>query len=154
MTRIIRKYANRRLYDTEASCYITLGDLKDLVASGAEVRVVDARSKQDITREVLLQLVAEQESLGRPILSEAVLTGLIRFYDHPLQKLASGYLEAALAQLGEQHKQLFDEMRRLAGSPADLAARLARKNVEWLGQLQQGFLAAMSPRSTSKGDDD
>jgi len=145
MTRIIKKYANRRLYDTEDSQYITLSDLKAMIARGAQVRVVDAKSKEDISREVLLQLVAEQEALGRPILNETILTALIRFYDHPMQKMATRYLEATLGQLQEQQAQLLEQMRSMLESPADLAARLARQNLEWMSRLQQDFLAALQP---------
>ena len=152
MTRIIRKYANRRLYDTRESRYITLVDLKALVAAGVPVQVVDARSGADLTREVLLQLVAEQEALGRPILSQAVLTGLIRFYDHPLQKLATRYLEGALTQLQEQQRTLYEQMQGLAAAPAELGARLARQNLEWMQQLQQGFLAALQPLPREEDD--
>ena len=145
MARIIKKYANRRLYDTETSQYITLADLKELIVRGERVRVVDAKSKQDISREVLLQLVAEQEALGRPILNEAILTGLIRFYDHPMQKIATRYLEAALGQLQEQQGQLLEQMRNLLESPVDLASRLARQNLEWMSRLQKDFLAVLQP---------
>ena len=113
MARIIKKYANRRLYDTETSGYITLDDLKELIVSGITIEVQDAKTKKDISREVLLQLVAEQESLGRPILNEAILTALIRFYDHPMQKLASGYLETALGQLQDQRAKLSEQMQGL-----------------------------------------
>jgi polyhydroxyalkanoate synthesis repressor PhaR len=145
MTRIIKKYANRRLYDSERSEYITLADLKDLVVAGERVRVIDAKSKDDISREVLLQLVAEQETLGRPILNEAILTALIRFYGHPMQQVATRYLEAALGQLQEQQRQLLEHMRGLLESPVDLAGRLARQNLEWLSEMQKGFLAALRP---------
>ena len=154
MARIIKKYANRRLYDTDTSQYITLNDLKGLVAGGEAVRVIDARSKQDISREVLLQLVAEQEALGRPILNEAILTALIRFYDHPMQKIATRYLEAALGQLQEQQGQLLEQMRSLMESPVDLASRLARQNLEWMSRLQRDFLAALQPGGKRPGDDE
>ena len=150
MTRIIKKYANRRLYDTGMSRYITLGDLKGLIASGERVSIVDAKSKQDISREVLLQLVAEQESLGRPILNETILTALIRFYGHPMQQVATGYLEAALGQLQEQQRQLLEQMKELLESPVDLASRLARQNLQWLSEMQQSFLASLQPDTKPK----
>ncbi|MDT8321672.1 MAG: polyhydroxyalkanoate synthesis repressor PhaR [Xanthomonadales bacterium] len=147
MPRIIKKYANRRLYDTETSRYITLDDLKQLIVAGVRLRVIDAKSEKDIGREVLLQLVAEQESLGQPILSEALLTSLIRFYDHPLQKLASRYLETALGQLQDQQKRLTEQMRGLMEPPADLAAKLTRQQLDWLSQMQQSFLTVLSPKN-------
>ena len=145
MARIIRKYANRRLYDTDTSQYITLSDLKGLIVRGERVRVVDAKSKQDISREVLLQLVAEQEALGHPILNESILAALIRFYDDPMQKIATRYLEVALGQLQEQQGQLLEQMRKLLESPVDLASRLARQNLDWMSRLQQDFLSALQP---------
>jgi len=146
MARIIKKYANRRLYDTGSSSYITLDDLKELIASGVRVKVLDAKTKKDISREVLLQLVAEQESLGRPILSETILTSLIRFYDHPMQKLASNYLETALGQLQDQRAQLSEKMQDLMESPAGLVGELTHQNMEWLSQMQQTFLSALKPQ--------
>lgn len=145
MALIIKKYANRRLYDTGSSCYITLDDLKKKIASGVAIQVQDAKSGKDISREVLLQLVAEQETLGRPILNEAILTALIRFYDHPMQKLASSYLEAALGQLQDQQAQLSQQMQGLMKSPVKLASQLTRQNLEWMVSLQKNFMSAMSP---------
>lgn len=152
LTRIIKKYANRRLYDTSRSRYITLDDLKGLIVSGEPVHIVDAKSQANITREVLLQLVAEQESLGRPILSETVLTALVRFYGHPLQQIATRYLESALGLLQSQQRQMTEQMRGLLVSPVDLAGKMTRQNVEWLKQLQKSFLDALSP-GASRGDD-
>jgi polyhydroxyalkanoate synthesis repressor PhaR len=152
MTRIIRKYANRRLYDTESSCYITLDDLKELIVSGISVEVQEARTQKNISREVLLQLVAEQESLGRPILNESILIALIRFYDHPMQKLASGYLETALGQLLDQRAKLGEQMQGLLESPGDLVSQLTRQNLEWLLGLQKTFMSAISPAKPDPED--
>ncbi len=151
MPRIIKKYANRRLYDTNTSQYITLDDLKQLIVSGIAVQVIDAKSKKDISREVLLQLVSEQESLGQPILNETILTALIRFYGHPMQKLVSRYLEMALDLLHRQRSQLSERMQKLMKSPADLVSDLTRQNIDWMNQLQQTFMSAMSP---SRPDDE
>lgn len=151
MSRIIKKYANRRLYDTSSSQYITLGDLKSLIASGERVRIIDAKSRDDISREVLLQLVAEQEALGRPILNETILTALIRFYDHPMQKIATRYLEAALGQLQDQQRQLLDQMHAMLESPVDVASRLARQNLEWMSEMQKHVLASLG-RGARPGD--
>ena len=145
MPRIIKKYANRRLYDTHESCYITLEELKKLIISGHTVQIVDAKSKKDISREVLLQLVAEQESVGTPILNESILTSMIQFYGHPLQKLASQYLELALEQLQNQRGQLSEQMQNIMRSPADLVKDMTRQNLEWMKTLQQTFLGAMKP---------
>ena len=145
MALIIKKYANRRLYDTGSSCYITLDDLKKKIVQGISVKVQEAKTGKDISREVLLQLVAEQETLGQPILNETILTALIRFYDHPMQKLASSYLEVALGQLKQQQAQLSEQMQGLMKSPVDLANRLTRQNMDWISSLQNSFISALSP---------
>ncbi len=152
MPRIIKKYANRRLYDTNTSQYITLDDLKQLIVAGVTVEIVDAKSKKDISREVLLQLVSEQESLGQPILNETILTSLIRFYDHPMQKLVSRYLEMALDLLHRHRSQLSERMQKLMKSPVDVVGDLTRQNMDWMNQLQQTFMTAMSPARPENED--
>lgn len=145
MPRLIRKYANRRLYDTETSHYITLDDLKELIISGEEIQVLEAKSNTDLTREVLLQLIAEQEHLGVPILNEGILTSLIRFYGHPMQGLASRYLELALEQLQDQRHQLTKQMQKMMRNPAGLLGDLTQQNLEWMNQLRKTFLQSMTP---------
>jgi len=134
--RVIKKYANRRLYDVQTSRYITQAQLKDLIVTGAAIQVVDARSGDDLTREVLLQIVAEQEQLGIPILSETVLLALIRFYGHPMQLLASRYLEASLGRLVAQSQEATDRMQRATLSPVEFMNRMAQGGLDWLQQLQ------------------
>ena len=90
-------------------------------------------------------------SSDRP--DESILTALIRFYDDPMQKIATRYLEVALGQLQEQQGQLLEQMRKLLESPVDLASRLARQNLEWMSRLQQDFLAALQP-GTRPGEAD
>jgi len=145
MPRLIRKYANRRLYDTEASRYITLEDLKKLIVAGEDIQVQEAKGKQDVTREVLLQIVAEQEHLGSPILHEAILTSLIRFYGHPMQGMASQYLEGALQQLQKQRLQIAEQMQAVLQNPAEVLGTLAQQNLEWINRLQENFLRAVTP---------
>jgi polyhydroxyalkanoate synthesis repressor PhaR len=134
--RTIKKYANRRLYDVETSRYITQAELRELIADGADVQVVDARSGQDRTREVLLQIVAEQEQLGVPILSDTMLLALIRFYGNPLQQMASRYLEASMGNLVAQSSDVAERLRRATLSPAEFMNRLAQGGLDWLEQLQ------------------
>ena len=150
MPRLIRKYANRRLYDTETSRYITLEDLKELIISGEEIQVLEAKSDADKTREVLLQLIAEQEHLGVPILNETILTALIRFYGNPMQSMASRYLELALEQAQNQRLQLAKQMRNMVQQPADIISNLTQQNLDWLGRLQETFLQTMTPGAKKK----
>jgi len=145
MRRIIKKYANRRLYDTHESRYITLEELKNLIVSGQDIQIVDAKTNKDISREVLLQLVSEQESAGTPILNESILTSMIQFYGHPMQKMASQYLELALEQLQTQRSQLSEQMQKVMQSPTDLVKDITRQNLEWMNTLQETFLGAMKP---------
>ena len=149
MQRTIKKYANRRLYDTHESRYITLEELKTLIVDGHSVQIIDAKSKKDISREVLLQLVAEQESTDTPILNETILTSMIQFYGHPMQSLASQYLELALARLQTQRGQLREQMQNVMQSPVDLVKDITKQNMEWMSTLQQTFLGAINPQDKS-----
>ena len=91
--RVIKKYPNRRLYDTETSTYITLAEVKDLVMSGEAFVVRDAKTNDDLTRSILLQIILEEESGGAPMFTEAVLANIIRFYGHAMQGFVGNYLE-------------------------------------------------------------
>ena len=153
MPRIIKKYANRRLYDTHESSYMTLEELKKLIVDGHAVQIVDAKSNKDISREVLLQLVAEQESAGTPILNETILTSMIQFYGHPMQNLASQYLEIALDRLQTQRGQLSEQMQTIMQSPVELVKDMTKQNLEWMNTLQQTFLGAIKPGNKANPED-
>ncbi|WP_269533172.1 polyhydroxyalkanoate synthesis repressor PhaR [Chitinimonas sp. BJYL2] len=102
--RVIKKYPNRRLYDTATSCYITLDDVKQLVLDNVEIIVEDAKTHEDITRSVLLQIILEEESGGAPMFSYDVLTQIIRIYGNAMQGLMGNYLE--------KNMQLFSQMQQ------------------------------------------
>ena len=91
--RVIKKYPNRRLYDTETSTYITLTDVRQLVMDNAHFVVVDAKTNDDLTRSILLQIILEEESGGAPMFTEAVLANIIRFYGNAMQSFMGAYLE-------------------------------------------------------------
>jgi polyhydroxyalkanoate synthesis repressor PhaR len=91
--RVIKKYPNRRLYDTESSAYITLTDIRELVMGSAAFVVRDAKSGDDLTRSILLQIILEEESGGEPMFTEAVLANIIRFYGNAMQSFMGDYLE-------------------------------------------------------------
>ncbi len=91
--RVIKKYPNRRLYDTSTSSYVALTDIKQLVMTQTPFRVLDAKSGEDLTRSILLQIILEHESEGTPILTEQVLANIIRFYGHSMQGYMGSYLE-------------------------------------------------------------
>ena len=91
--RIIKKYPNRRLYDTETSSYITLADVKDMVMACENFAVVDAKTGDDLTRSILLQIILEEETGGVPMFSTQALAQIIRFYGHTMQGMMGNYLE-------------------------------------------------------------
>lgn len=91
--RLIKKYPNRRLYDTQTSTYITLADVKQLVLANENFQVVDAKSGEDLTRSILLQIILEEESGGMPMFSSNMLAQIIRFYGHAMQGIMGSYLE-------------------------------------------------------------
>jgi polyhydroxyalkanoate synthesis repressor PhaR len=113
--RILKKYPNRRLYDTQLSSYITLADVKAMVLSAGSFEVRDAKTGEDLTRSILLQIILEEESGGVPIFSAPMLSQIIRFYGHSMQGMMGSYLEKNLqtftdiqARLSEQSKGLLD----------------------------------------------
>ena len=113
--RILKKYPNRRLYDTQVSSYITLADVKAMVLTGEDFEVRDAKTGEDLTRSILLQIILEEETGGVPIFSAPMLSQLIRFYGHAMQGMMGSYLEKNLqtftdiqARLAEQSKGLYD----------------------------------------------
>lgn len=100
--RIIKKYANRRLYDTASSQTLTLSDVRDLIGSGESIQVLEARTDKDVTRQVLLQIVADQEMMGRPVLSDEFLEAMIRVNSNPMRDMAREYLERVMTHLQSQ----------------------------------------------------
>ncbi len=138
--RIIRKYANRRLYDTEASRHINKDDVRKLIAAGKDVRVVEDGSGDDITRGVLLQLVAEQELGGKPVLSDQMLTQIIRFYDHPMQGVLGSYLQQSFETFLQQQSTLQEQMQELMRSgPFAVMKDVAKQNMEAWQAMQKAF---------------
>ena len=103
--RVIKKYPNRRLYDTVESRYITLADVRRLVVERIEFVVVDKKNNADITRSILLQVIAEQEHLAEPILTQDFMVNVIRAYGTSVQGLVSGHLEQNLKQIMSQQPQ-------------------------------------------------
>jgi polyhydroxyalkanoate synthesis repressor PhaR len=116
--RIIKKYPNRRLYDTTTSSYITLTEIKQLVMDSQTFAVKDAKSGEDLTRSILLQIILEEESAGAPMFTEAVLANIIRFYGHSMQGFMGSYLESNLQSLmhmqskvGHQSQNIMTQMQ-------------------------------------------
>ncbi|GAB3727845.1 hypothetical protein GCM10028794_00800 [Silanimonas algicola] len=139
--RLLKKYPNRRLYDTRISSYVTLEDVRQLVLDGEEFEVRDARSDQDITRLVLLQIIAEREEEGQPMLSTASLQLMIRFYGDPLHGFMSRYIERSLQLFLEQQHTLRKQLGGLiSNSPFAMLNQIAERNLELWKSFQQGVL--------------
>src|ERR1700689_482071 len=114
---LIRKYSNRRLYDTAASRHVTLADLRQLVIAGENIRVIDDKSTRDLTRSVLLQIICEQEQFGAPVLGSELLEMIIRFHGRPMQALLSRSLEQAMANLVRQQESMQSQMASALQAP-------------------------------------
>src|SRR5205823_5246839 len=113
--RIIKKYPNRRLYDTETSAYITLADVKALVLQYKDFQVQDAKSGEDLTRAILLQIILEEESGGVPMFSTSMLANIIRYYGHAMQGLMGSYLERSIGAFHEAQKRFQEQAQNLYG---------------------------------------
>lgn len=118
LSRTIKKYPNRRLYDTHISSYITLEDVRQLIVDGEPFEVRDAKTGEDLTRSVLLQIISEHEEAGQPMLPTVMLTQLIRFYGDPLQSAMGSYLERCVEEFSEQQAVLRKQLGSLAGQSA------------------------------------
>ena len=148
--RVIRKYANRRLYDATASRHVTLEDIRRLIASGERVQVVDDRSGDDLTRAVLLQIISEQEQFGSPVLSVQLLEGIIRFYGNPVQDMLSRYLEQSLGTVMQQQRTVQAQMAKAMEAPLAPLAELTRQNMEMWSRMQASVLAALNPHAAGQ----
>jgi len=147
--REVRKYANRRLYDLRSSRYINRDGLRELIAAGERVRVVDEVSGEDITRALLLQLLAEQELGGQPVLSDTILTELIRYYQHPMQALLGSYLQKSMEAFIAQRQGLQGQLQKVLDTVP--GSELAQDSLKRLLELQQRALSAASGRAGRKG---
>jgi len=135
--RTIKKYPNRRLYDTETSTYVTLAEIKKLVMAASPVVVLDAKTGEDLTRSILLQIILEEESAGVPMFSEAVLSNIIRFYGHAMQGHMGSYLE--------NHVQSFmDWQSKLGESSPALSPEVWSQFMKWQTPLMQNMFSGLA----------
>lgn len=138
----IKKYANRRLYNTGTSTYVTLEDLAEMVKSGEDFVVFDAKSGEDITRSVLTQIIFEQESKGQNLLPITFLRQLIRFYGDSIQNLIPTYLDFSIDSFVREQEKLRDQMKTAFGPAAglDVIGDQVRRNTEMFEQAMRMFL--------------
>jgi polyhydroxyalkanoate synthesis repressor PhaR len=142
--RIIKKYPNRRLYDTEISSYITLEEVRQLVLDNEKFEVRDAKSGEDLTRSVLLQIISEHEDKGQPMLSPQLLSQIIRFYGDSLQGFMGPYLERSLQVFLDQQQQFRTQLNNMLGkqTPWSMLNDLTERNMDAWKSMQRGFMDA------------
>jgi len=129
--RVIKKYPNRRLYDTQISSYITLNDIKDLVMSYSDFKVIDAKTKEDLTRCTLMQIIAEEETSGQPILTSEILKEFVRFYGDSMQAMMSRFLEHSIKLFMERRAGLKSPLNTILGAnPVSLMQNIAEQNID------------------------
>ncbi|TXK65829.1 polyhydroxyalkanoate synthesis repressor PhaR [Alkalisalibacterium limincola] len=151
--RIIKKYPNRRLYDTEISSYITLEDVRQLIVDGESFEVRDARSGNDITRSVLLQIIAEHEQDGQPMLSTELLSQIIRFYGDSLQGFMGSYLERSMQLFLDQQQQFRSQLNSMLGkTPFAMLNQLTERNMDLWRELQSGLIDKMGTSQDAPGE--
>ena len=145
--RIIKKYPNRRLYDTEISSYITIEDVRQLIVDGEDFEVRDAKSGEDLTRSVLLQIIAEHESEGEPVLSTQLLSQIIRFYGDSLQGFMGNYLERSVQLFMEQQQGFRQQMGGLLGqTPWTMMNQLTERNMEMWKEFQKNLTGSIGQK--------
>ncbi|HET8702151.1 MAG TPA: polyhydroxyalkanoate synthesis repressor PhaR [Nitrococcus sp.] len=148
--RTIKKYPNRRLYDTAISSYITLADVKRLVLDGVDFAVIDAKTKADLTRSILLQIIAEEEEGGEPIFSSELLAQLIRAYGGSMQTMLTSYLEKSMELWAEQQRVFRERTRTFIDTnPMQILTQIAERNLT-MWRAMSGLNAADSEQRTGR----
>jgi polyhydroxyalkanoate synthesis repressor PhaR len=153
--RVIKKYPNRRLYDTLTSSYITLAEVKQMVMDNLPVVVLDAKTQEDLTRSIFLQIILEEESGGVPMFTERALANIIRFYGHAMQGFMGSYLEKNVQafldiqqHMSEQSKQLTPELwTQMMSQPnpflKNVMGNYTEQSQQMLKQMQDQMFQAM-----------
>jgi polyhydroxyalkanoate synthesis repressor PhaR len=145
--RTIKKYPNRRLYDTHTSSYITLADVKDLVMGFEPFSVVDAKSGEDLTRSILLQIILEEESAGMPLFSTEILAQMIRFYGHAMQGMLGKYLESNIKTFVDFQNKLQGQSRSALSNDSQMQNELWSQFLNFQGPAMQSMMAAYMDQS-------
>ena len=145
--RLIKKYPNRRLYDTKTSSYITLADVKQMVLKQEEFQVVDAKSGDDLTRPILLQIILDEESGGMPLFSSDLLSQLIRSYGNAMQGMMGSYLERNIRAFQDIQKALQDQSQRMYGDNSRASQDLWAQFMNLQGPAMQSLMQAYMEQS-------
>ena len=147
--RLIKKYPNRRLYDTETSTYITLSDVKKLVLDTTAFRVEDAKSKEDLTRSILLQIILEEETAGAPMFSSDMLSQIIRFYGNAMQGMMGNFLEKNVHTFMDIQKRMQDQSSQLYGTNPMLNTEAWNEFIKMQGPAIQGLMGRYLEQSAN-----
>jgi polyhydroxyalkanoate synthesis repressor PhaR len=145
--RLIKKYPNRRLYDTKTSSYITLADVKQMVLKQEEFQVVEAKSGEDLTRQILLQIILEEESGSVPMFSSDLLSQMIRSYGGAMQGFMGSYLEKNVEAFQQMQKALQEQSSRLYGDNSRVSQDLWAQFMNLQGPAMQGMMQAYMEQS-------
>jgi len=155
--RTIKKYPNRRIYDTHDSKYITISDVRDMIMQGIEFKVIDTQTRKDITRSVLLQIIIDQESEHDPLFSTDNLQDFIRYYGENQREGFSDFIGQSLAFFEKQQQQFQSSVSdMMEQNPVKVWSDISKQNMEMWQQMQSTFFSAGSKgkESTSEGNDD
>ena len=147
--RVIKKYPNRRLYDTATSSYITLADVKKLVLEHVEFKVVDAKTNEDLTRSILLQIILDEEAAGAPMFSSDMLSHIIRFYGNAMQGMMRTFLEKNIQTFMQMQQRLQEQSRGLYNTNAMLSPDAWSEFVKMQGPAMQGLMTNYLEQSAS-----
>jgi len=147
--RLIKKYPNRRLYDTETSTYITLSDVKKLVLDNTDFHVEDAKTKEDLTRSILLQIILEEETAGAPMFSSDMLSQIIRFYGNAMQGMMGNFLEKNVHTFMDIQKRMQDQSSQLYGANPMLNTEAWNEFVKMQGPAIQGLMGRYLEQSAT-----
>ena len=145
--RLIKKYPNRRLYDTKTSAYITLGDVKDLVIKFEAFKVVDAKTSEDLTRSILLQIILEEETGGVPLFTSELLYGFIRFYGSAMQGMLGKYLENNMRTFVDFQHKLQEQSRLIHGDSSHMQADFWSQFLNFQQPAMQSMMTAYMDQS-------
>ena len=146
-TRLIQKYPNRRLYDTKTSSYITLADVKQMVLKNEDFQVLDAKTNDDLSRQILLQIILEEESSGMPMFSSDLLSQMIRSYGSAMQGFMGSYLEKNLEGFQQMQKALQEQSQKLYGDGSKSSNEIWAQFMNMQGPAMQGLMQAYMEQS-------
>ncbi len=145
--RLIKKYPNRRLYDTQTSSYITLTDVKDLVLGHDGFQVVDAKTGEDLTRSILLQIILEEEAGGAPMFTSDLLAHMIRFYGNAMQGMMGKYLESNIKAFTDMQSKLQEQVRGIYGENSPISQDLWAQFMNFQGPALQSMMSTYVEQS-------